>query len=248
MNTEEKDVQKKYDFLAEVYHGYRTKRPQGLFHNEMLEMPATLELLGDVRGKKILDFGCGTGIYAKLLAKKGAKVSGFDISSGMLAIAKAENPTLDLRLGSGYVIPFKEKFDIVLAPLVVHYLEDWDKMFREVSRVLKTGGYFIFSTGNPVTECRKKIKFKGREFRVFGDYFKERKIPSIWHNIRGRDLKMFFYHKTYESIIKTIVKNNFEIVDYKDTFPLEKAKKVFPDKYALCSKMPYFSVWKVKKK
>jgi len=95
----EKEVSKNYDILAESYHEMRTKKyPQGWFYNEMLEMPATLELLGNVKGKKILDFGCGTGIYAKILTKKRAKVKGFDISREMIKIAKQENPNLDLRV------------------------------------------------------------------------------------------------------------------------------------------------------
>src|SRR3989344_6168312 len=138
MKQEEKEAKKNYDLSAEVYHNLRTKEnPQGWFYNELLEMPSTLELLGNIKGKKILDFGCGTGIYAKLLTKKGAIVKGFDLSPAMLKIAKEENPKLNLILGSGYNIPFNEKFDIVVASLVVHYLKDWDKMLKEVKRVLK---------------------------------------------------------------------------------------------------------------
>src|SRR3990167_9283383 len=109
MKTDENIAKKNYDISARAYHNWRTiENPQGWFYNELLEMPATLELLGDVKGKKILDFGCGTGIYAKLLTKKGAIVKGFDISEEMLKIAKQENPKLDLIMGSGYKIPFKE--------------------------------------------------------------------------------------------------------------------------------------------
>jgi SAM-dependent methyltransferase len=166
MKPEEKSAKREYDFMAEHYHNWRTKEnPQGWFYNELLEMPATLSLLGEVRGKRLLDFGCGTGIYAKLLTKKGAIVKGFDISPEMIKIAKRENPNLDLKVGSGYKIPFDEKFDIVLASLVVHYLEDWNKMFKEISRVLKTGGYFLFSTGNPVYETRERLKVKGKKYK-----------------------------------------------------------------------------------
>ena len=248
MKPDEKEAKKKYEFLAEYYHNLRTKEnPQGWFYNEMLEMPATLELLGNVKGKKILDYGCGTGIYARLLTKKGAKVKGFDISSEMLKIAKHENPKLDFKLGSGYKIPFKEKFDIVLASLVVHYLEDWEKMFKEVSRVLKEGGIFIFSTGNPVAEVSEKVSYKERNFRVPGDYFKERKMYGIWTK-SGKKIKMPFFHKTYETIMKTIMENGFEIVDYKDCFPLKKAEKLFPEDYSWYSKVPFFCVWRVRKR
>ena len=74
MKEDEKEVLKNYALSAEKYHNMRTKEnPYGWFFNELLEMPSTLKLLGNVKNKKILDFGCGTGIYAKLLTKKGAK-------------------------------------------------------------------------------------------------------------------------------------------------------------------------------
>jgi len=249
MKPEEKEASKKYDFMAEFYHNWRTKEnPRGWFYNEMLEMPATLELLGDVKHKKILDFGCGTGIYAKLLTKKGAIVKGFDISKEMIKIAKQENPKLDLIRGSGYKIPFKEKFDIVLAALVIDYFKDWDKVFKQIRKVLKKNGFFIFSIGNPVEECKKKIKIKGKIIKVLGDYFTERKIYGVWRNIRRKSIRIPTYHKTYEIIIKTIIKNGFEIMDYKDCFPLKKAKKLFPIDYKEYSKHPYFCVWKVRRK
>ncbi len=48
----------------------------------------------------------------------------------MIDIARKENPIIDLRIGSGYKIPFKGKFDIVVASLVMDYLKDWDKVFK----------------------------------------------------------------------------------------------------------------------
>lgn len=251
MRKEEKKAKNLYDYVAEHYHRFRTKdNPRGWFYNEMLEMPATLELLGNVKGKKILDFGCGSGIYAKLLTKKGAKIKGFDISPEMIKIARQENPELDLRVGSGYKFPFKEKFDVVLASLVVHYLDNWNKMLKEVRRVLKKEGYFIFSTGNPVSEVIEKIPCKGERLRVLGkkDYFNVKTIGGIWNIDKKEKLKVFSFHRTYESIIKTLVKHGFEIIDYKDCKPLEKARKIFPEEYKLNSKMPYFCVWKVRLK
>lgn len=244
-SEEEREVIKKYNFMAKEYHDYRTKlTPAGGFFNEMLEVPATLSLLGNVKGEKILDFGCGTGIYAKLLAKKGAIVKGFDISPEMIKIANQENPKLELKVGSAYNIPFKEKFDIVLASLVVHYLGDWNKMFSEVRRVLKPRGIFLFSTGNPVAEFSEKINVKNKRIRALGDYFKEGKKYAIWQS----KLKVFSYHRTYETLINSILKNNFEIIGYKDAFPIKKAKKFFPEDYKVYSKIPFFTVWRLRLK
>jgi ubiquinone/menaquinone biosynthesis C-methylase UbiE len=252
MKPEEKEAKRMYDDSAEFYHDYRTKlNPKGWFYNEMLEMPATLKLLGNVKGKKILDFGCGSGIYAKLLTKKGAIVKGFDISDEMLKIAKKSNPNLDLRQGSGYKIPFKENFDIIVAALVVHYMKDWDKMFKEMGRVLKSRGIVVFSTGNPVYEVNENVIVKGKKYKALGikSYFHEKIQYNFWTNpYNKKRIKVPFYHKTYEDIIKTIIRNGFEIIDYRDCYPIKKAKRLFPKEYGFASKVPFFCVWKVRKK
>lgn len=260
MKPEEKEAKSKYDIIAEHYHNWRTKlNPSGWMYNEHLEMPATLKLIGNVKDKKILDFGCGTGIYTKILKNKGAQIKGFDISSRMLKIANDYVKDVEFKQGTGNKIPFDEKFDVVIASLVLDYFEDWDKPLKEINRVLKNNGYFIFSIGNPISEVSekykikgKRVKYKGISARVLGDYFKERKIYGTWKNILHKkevmSIRMPTYHKTYETIIKTIINNGFEIVDYIDCFPTKQSKKLFPDEYRFLSKIPYFCVWKIKKK
>ena len=245
MKKDEREAKEVYDKIAKDYHELRTK-DKGWFYNEFLEMPATLSLLGNVKNKTILDFGCGSGLYAKHLIKKGAKVYGFDISKKMINIARKEAPKAILKVASGYKIPFNKKFDIVLASLVLDYFVDWNKVFNEIKKHLKKDGYFIFSIGNPVTECVKKIKVNNTTSRVLGDYFKERKIYGVWWRGYKNEIKVPTYHKRYETIIKIILKNGFKIVDYKDAYPKEEAKKLFPKDYKLFSKIPYFCVWKVR--
>ncbi len=251
MKKEEKEAEKTYNFIAEFYHNYRTKmNPRGWFYNEHLEMPMTLKLLGNIGGKKILDMGCGTGIYAKLLTKKGAKLKGFDISDEMLKIARKDNPKLDLRKGSLYKIPFKEKFDIVYAALAMDYVPNWDKVFRNVSNVLKKNGIFIFSTGNPLAEMLKSVKVGEEKLKVFGirNYFEEDKVHYSKWDLKNKKVRVPSYHKTYGTIVKTIVRNGFEIIDYEDTFPSKKSKKLFPEEYKQYSKYPYFCAFKLRKK
>ena len=103
------------------------------------------------------------------------------------------------------------------------------------------GAYIILDNeGNVICE--------GKEFRVFDNYFRNRKIYGTWNNIKIRKVKVFSYHFTYEILIKAIIKNGFEIMDYIDCYPIKKAKKLFPGDYRTCSKIPYFSAWKLKKK
>jgi ubiquinone/menaquinone biosynthesis C-methylase UbiE len=252
VKKEEKESMSVYNSCASFYHDYRTKLyPKGWFFNEHLEMPATLELLGNIKDKKVLDYGCGTGLYLPILKKKGARVNGFDISKEMLTIARKNHPDVDLREGSGYSIPFKEQFDLIVASLVVHYMKDWDRMFKEMNRVLKKGGIVVFSTGNSVYEMNKNVVLKGKKYKVLGikDYFKEEVFYSSWTNpYNNKKIRVPVYHKTYETIIKTILRNGFEIIDYKDCFPTKRSKKLFPKNYAQYSKMPMFMVFKVRKK
>ena len=251
MKRDEKEAKKKYDVVAEHYHNWRTKiHPEGWIYNEYLEMPATFEVLGNIKGKKVLDIGCGAGIYVKEMTRKGAIVKGFDISDEMLRIAKQDNPKLDLRRSSFYKIPFKEKFDVVIAPLVLDYAKDLGKVLKQIKKVLKKKGYFVFSLRNPVVEVTKKVDWKKKILvREFDRYFNERKIYGTWKNIlhkkKVKNIKMPTHHKTYETIIKTIIKEGFEIIDYKDCFPLKKAQKLWPKEYEFLSNIPYFCVWKV---
>lgn len=249
---EEKQTKQTYDIMAKFYHEHRTKKFKGgWFFNEYLEMPEMIKTLGNVKEKKILDWGCGSGIYAKLLHKKGAKIKGFDISEEMINIARKDNPKLDLRVGSGTKIPFNEKFDIVFASLALHYLKDWNKVFKEVSRVLKNNGLFIFSDDNPVTKSSKSIIHNKKKLKALGirNYFKEGEMHyADWKLPNRKTVRIRSYAKTYETIIKTILKNNFEIIDYIDTKPLSSAKNKFKEEYELWSKVPKFVIWKLKKK
>ena len=94
----------------------------------------------------------------------------------------------------------------------------------------------------------KKEKVNGKMVRIIGDYFKEGKIRGIYEKIGDKEIQLWNYHRTYETIIKTLIKNGFEIIDYKDAFPKKGLKKLFPKEHELSSKVPNFCVWKVRKR
>jgi len=136
-------------------------------------MPTTLKILGNVKNKKILDGGCGTGIYAKILTKKGAIVKGIDLSEKEIEIAKKENPRVEFKIGNAQKLPYKNKeFDIVLAALALAHLQNWNRVLKEIYRVLKPNGIFIFSEGNPISDC---IRLKGnKKIEIRKNYFDEK--------------------------------------------------------------------------
>ena len=120
-------------------------------------VPARLKffdrLVGDWRGKKVLDLGCGGGFMAEAMAAKGARVTGLDPAREALAAARrhaeAQGLAIDYREGQGEALPFADgTFDIVASCDALEHVDDLGRVLDEVARVLKPDGLFLFDTIN----------------------------------------------------------------------------------------------------
>jgi ubiquinone/menaquinone biosynthesis C-methylase UbiE len=114
-----------------------------------------LNLIGNIKNKKVLDAGTGTGRFALKLAKMGCETFGVEISKGMLLKAKEKakeqglTSNLHLVLGDCENLPFIGKtFDLVMSMTVINHLPNPNKAMEEISRVLKTKGTAIVSVPN----------------------------------------------------------------------------------------------------
>ena len=130
---------------------------------------AVLDLVGDVRGARILDVGCGTGHLAGPLAGPNAVV-GIDLSSGMLRFAAAKG-IVPVK-ASGLELPFAdENFDLVLATSVIQLIPDGPAFVREIGRVARPGGRIVITTINArnlaVAALRIVERKKYRHFRLY---------------------------------------------------------------------------------
>ncbi|HXV34876.1 MAG TPA: methyltransferase domain-containing protein [Gaiellaceae bacterium] len=105
---------------------------------------------GDLRGRRVLDLGCGTGRLAAALAERGAKVWGVDPSAEMLAQARAAvGARVGLKQGRGEALPFKDGwFEGAVLRLAVHLL-DRPRALPELARVLAPGGRVVIATFAP---------------------------------------------------------------------------------------------------
>lgn len=107
-------------------------------------------LLGDARGKTVLDYGCGLGDNSVLIAARGAKVIGVDISPELIEMAEKRlalhglSESAEFRIGSAHGLPLAdESVDVVFGMAILHHL-DLQLSSKEVFRVLKKGGRAIF--------------------------------------------------------------------------------------------------------
>ncbi len=114
------------------------------------ELVDVLMTEGDLRGRRVLDVGCGTGRLASALAERGAKVWGVDSSEEMLAKARAAvGRRVGLKLGRAEALPFRDGwFDRVVLRLVVH-LVDRPRVLPELARVLAPNGRAALATFTP---------------------------------------------------------------------------------------------------
>jgi len=102
-------------------------------------------LVGRVmEGDAVLDVGCGNGRYYPLLAKKGARYRGIDISGKLVDIAKHKFPQGDFSVADALFLPFKNnEFDVFFSVAVLHHIPSQGyrkRFFQEAYRVLKPGG------------------------------------------------------------------------------------------------------------
>lgn len=123
----------------------------------------------ELKGKKVLDVGCGTGRTISDLKKAGANVVGVDPSEEMLKIAKKKFSSVEMFAGEIENLPFEdESFDVVVTLFVIAHLKTLDKAFQEIYRVLKPGGVFIVSN---INQKKAPVLKMGREEFVIDSFY-----------------------------------------------------------------------------
>lgn len=242
-----------YD-CKEFFEQYETMRGQEVNANNLIEIPIMKSILPSLKNKTILDLGCGTGDMDNYFIQNGAKrVVATDISNNMVLEAKKKYNTkkIDFRvLKMENINKIEEKFDIVYSSLAFHYIKDFNKLIKNIYNLLKPNGILVFSQESPLTSApifnnetdSKKIFIGEKRYSLLSDYCNETERNNYWNGVRVTK-----YHRTYVTLFKTLLKNNFEIIDALDSYASEKAIELC-DKYKYQKDKPYFVFFKVKKK
>lgn len=111
-------------------------------------------LFPSLRGKAVLDLGCGYGWHCAYAAEQGAsKVLGLDLSTKMIEEAQKRNGQEPIQYRvcgiQEYAYP-ENRWDCVISNLALHYIENIESVFQMVHRTLKPGGIFLFNIEHPV--------------------------------------------------------------------------------------------------
>lgn len=147
-----------FDKYAQHYDGwFMTPVGRKVFD---LELDTLLEVINPSQGKKLLDVGIGTGLFALEFIKRGMDVSGIDPSGEMVAIA--EKRGLNAKTGTGEKIPFADNvFDVVLSMSSMEFSRDPDKFVSEMVRVARPSAPIVVAVLNLYALHGIKRRVKG---------------------------------------------------------------------------------------
>ncbi len=151
-----------YDLYAEFYD-------QKSAYLDSFEGHALLKMMKALKGKRVLDLGCGTGRIVPELLKTANEVVGLDTSKKMLEVAKKKFPNVEFVCGEAKALPFEdESFDAVVATFLIVHIPNPEICFEEVYRVLKPGGVFLVTNINqrkaPKLELKERRKIVIKSF------------------------------------------------------------------------------------
>jgi SAM-dependent methyltransferase len=194
------------DFFA----GYAELRRTESGLNAALEQPALMRLLPtSLDGLDVLDLGCGFGDFASTAKAKGAaQVTGIDISSRMLAVARERvtDPTVSFVCAPIETAALGEAaFDLIVSSLALHYIEDYAAIVEKVARALRPQGRFVFSVEHPVATANGDYEWQcdaaGNKLHWKLDRYREEgRRESTWF-VDG----VIKYHRTVETYVNGLI-------------------------------------------
>jgi len=176
-----------FDSKADTYDSWYMT-PLGAYEDE-LESALVFKHAGVVRGKTVLDVGCGTGLYSIRFSEAGADVTAVDISSRMIEIArrKAQDRGQYIWFDQADMskLPYENRtFDVVLSITALEFSDDPLSALMEMARVLKPGGKLIvgvLNSDSPWADARRERA--KREESIYGsaNFLSPKELRQLFH-------------------------------------------------------------------
>jgi SAM-dependent methyltransferase len=215
---------------------------------DLLNTPAFLEMLPDVRGLQGLDIACGEGANTRTLAKLGARMTGIDISPTFVAAATLEERREPLAIayveGSAERLPFENSaFDFATMFMSLMDIPDYVAALNEANRVVRSGGFLQFSILHPCffPVDRQVIQDdSGRTTSVrLSGYFDRGQCVEEWtfgaalekERANWPDFRVPYFHRTLADYLNALLDAGFAIERIGEPQPSEELLREHPRLY-----------------
>jgi ubiquinone/menaquinone biosynthesis C-methylase UbiE len=196
-----------YDAIAAWYDD--ALRRGALLHEMILA--ALPDLIGEIAGQRVCDLACGQGVVARELARRGARVTGIDLSAGLLDLARGDEATAPLgityRRGDAHHLPEipEAAFDGLVCCMALMDIPDLAAAAGTIRRVVRPGGWVAIVTTHPCFETPDAwwaADEAGLPYRAVRAYLDE----GFWRSgnpdgVRG---KVGAYHRTLGTLLTTL--------------------------------------------
>ena len=189
-----------YDGFAAAY----TAQNDTSLFNAHYNRPELVRMAGEIRGQRILDAGCGAGQIMSDLLLRGARVSGFDVSPAMIEIARGRlGDEVDLRVADlGEPLPYSDNaFDVVIASLALHYVENWASTLAELRRVLVPSGRLLVSIIHPTVYA---VVYPEADYFALTQYSED-------YTFGDQKVWMTYWHRPLQDVISSFIGAGFAI-------------------------------------
>ena len=223
-NTSWGNVSDWYDNTVEDADSYQQK----------VLLPNLLRIVAPKNGVKILDVGCGTGVFARAFAEKGASVLGVDLGKELIDVANKKKKT-ELEK---YVVAsaddlskIKEKdFDIATIVLAIQNMKNLDKVVGEVSQKIKKGGKLVLVINHPAFRIPQNSDWYYDEkdkiqYRKIARYMSEIEIPILMNPGNKNSKKTYSFHRPLQVYFKSLAKNSFVITKLEEWISHKESQK-----------------------
>lgn len=173
-------------------------------------LPYLLESLGDVRGRRVLDAGCGEGYLARVLSARGAQVTGIDLAPRLIEQARRRDPggVIDYRVAdlSRPLPGAVHSFDAVASYLVLNDVRGYRGFVTTLGVVLKPGGRLVLAINNPYNAViRKSVT----------DYFQSEAV-SPYRGLWEAGIRTYYRHRTLQEYLDAFLSAGLSLVKLTD--------------------------------
>lgn len=260
ITVEKSEIKSNWDKMAKAYEDFTGGEDS---YSNLIEWKTIKTIIPNLKDKRVLDLGCGTGRFSFMFEKLGPKqIVGIDISDSMLEIGRkyAKEKNSIVKFIKNDIENMKDissnSFDFIFSSTTLHYLKTLDNIMKEIERILVPGGTCILSVIHPVYTSYYPVENNSGSFPKDEEWkvnYLDKSIrayiqPWIEYNPEIDNYLSYSYHHTMSDYINNIVKSGLQIEELLEPMPPDEWKDNNIGRYYGYIETPVYAIFKLNKK